>query len=315
MDAGALHGNIDKDKIKPKGKGGALLSVLKKIRTRASAQKRISLPSPGLRSACGVRMLRGSMTVEACFVLPFFLFAFLNMISILELYRLQGDMSTAMHDAAKQMAVQGYGYQKIRGAPAGTAESLGLTWACAAAKVKGTIGQDRLDRSLIVGGSHGIDWSGSVVMQADECIDLVAQYRIAPPAVVVGYDDILFYNRLRTRAWTGYDNADGAGRDSTGEEIVYITPDGTVYHRERGCTYLKLSITAVDIGFLKEQRNESGEIYHPCSECGRSCGNTVYITDHGNRYHASLGCSSLKRTIMAVPISQAAGWGACSKCG
>lgn len=53
------------------------------------------------------------MTVEACFVLPFFLFAFLNIISVVELYRLQGNMSAAMHDTAKQMAVYGYEYRQM----------------------------------------------------------------------------------------------------------------------------------------------------------------------------------------------------------
>ncbi|MBQ2257432.1 MAG: pilus assembly protein, partial [Lachnospiraceae bacterium] len=67
--------------------------------------------------------------------------------------------------------------------------------------------------------------------------------------------------------------------------------------------------------FLERERNESREIYYPCEECGGSCGNTVYITSHGNRYHATLSCSKLKRTVLAVPISQVGGRGACSKCG
>ena len=55
------------------------------------------------------------MTIEACLVLPLFLFAFLNVISIIELYRLQGNISAAMHDTAKQMAVYGYEYQALSG--------------------------------------------------------------------------------------------------------------------------------------------------------------------------------------------------------
>ena len=67
-------------------KGGTLLSgMLNNLVVRVSALKRMSAHSPG-------RRLRASMTVEACFVLPFFLFAFLNVISIVELYRLQGNM-------------------------------------------------------------------------------------------------------------------------------------------------------------------------------------------------------------------------------
>lgn len=288
-------------------KGGALHSCFRRIKILSLANKRMS--------SCSSKRFQASMTVEACFVLPFFLFAFLNIISILELYRLQGNMSAAMHDTVKNMAVYGYEYRALRGESAGGAESLGLTYLYAANKVKSKLGTGYLDNSPIVGGASAIGWFRSSVMEDDDCIDLLADYRIRPPAAVVGFEECRMYNRLRTRAWTGYDNAGaGAGGDSE-EEIVYITPEGEVYHRSRTCTHLKLSIVAVDKSFLESERNDSGEIYYPCEECGDRCGNTVYITSYGNRYHATLGCSKLKRTVMAVPISQVGDRGACSKCG
>jgi len=293
-------------------KGGVLLSMLKQMYSFLSALKRISSCFPDDRFQ---KKQKASMTIEACFVLPFFLFAFLNIISIVEIYRLQGNMSAAMHDTAKQMAVYGYEYRQISQGSAGAAESLGLTYLYAAGKVRTKLGTAYLDSSPLAGGASSISWLRSSVMQKDDCIDLVAEYRIEPPAAVVGFQPCAFYNRIRTRAWTGYDNAAHSADGSTEEEIVYITPDGTVYHRSRGCSYLKLSIVAVDKSFVDTQRNQDGSKYYPCGECGGSCGNIVYITGYGNRYHATLGCSSLKRTIMAVPISETGGRGACSKCG
>ena len=301
-----------KIKIRTKNrKGGALLSVIRSIQFPVCARKRMSSCSP-VRIVQGAQ--RASMTVEACFVLPFFLFAFLNVISIVEIYRLQGNMSAAMHDTAKQMAVYGYEYREVGGS-AGMAESMGLTYLYAAGRVQAKLGTDYLNKSPLAGGFSAVSWLRSSVMREDDCIDLVAEYRVAPPAAVVGYHQRVLYNRIRTRAWTGYDNAAHGAGGIVEEEIVYITPEGTVYHRSRGCSYLKLSIVAVDKTFLDTQRNQDGSKYYPCGECGDTCADTVYITDYGNRYHATLGCSGLKRTVMAVPISEAGSRGACSKCG
>ena len=313
MDVGAdcLHGGyicskyrkVYESKYK---KGGVLLLVFMKnfLRT-ASARKRISAHAPD-------RFFRASMTLEACFVLPFFLFAFLNIISIVEIYRLQGNVSLAMHETAKQMAVSGYEYRELGG------ESSILTSLYAARKVRAKLGTAYLDNAPIAGGASSIVWLKSSVMCEDDCIDLIAEYRIKPPAAVVGFLQCIMYNRMRTRAWTGYDNAGSDMGDGFGEKIVYITPDGSVYHNSRGCTYLRLSISAIDSSFLETHRNESGEKYYPCESCADSGGecsfNTVYITNYGNRYHTTLGCSKLKRTILAVPISEAGSRGACSKC-
>lgn len=296
------------DRQNNKTKGGALLSGVLKCCSRISARKRIS--------SCFSKTVKAGMTVEACFVLPFFLFAFLNVISIQEIYRLQGNMSAAMHYTAKKMAVYGYEYKEIRGGGTGVAESLGLTYLYAADRVKNMLGTEYLDSSPVSGGAAAVSWLRSDIMNTDDCIDLVAQYCIEPPVAVVGYSRTGMYNRLRTRAWTGYDNAaSGNGSGATNEEIVYITPAGDVYHRSRSCAYLKLSIAAVSADILKGERNNSGEKYYPCEECGGRCTDVVYITNYGNRYHSSLGCSKLKRTIQAVPLSKAGGRSACSKCG
>lgn len=301
-----------KIEINKDGKGGFLLSIKNVIYFAAGALKRISAcpSSTGLQ-----RGQAAGMTVEACLVLPIFLFAFLNIISIVEIYRLQGNMSAAMHDTAKRMAVYGYEYRQIGGSSMGAAESLGLTYLYAAGKVRAKLGEAYLDSSPLAGGGASVLWMRSSVMQDNDCIDLVAEYRIEPPAAVAGYQPRVLFNRIRTRAWTGYDNAAHSTDSAAQEEIVYITEDGSVYHRSRGCSYLRLSIAAVDKAFLDTQRNKDNSKYYPCAECGSFCGSTVYITDYGNRYHSTLGCSGLKRTVIAVPISQTGGRSACSKCG
>lgn len=196
-----------------------LSGMLTSFVVRASALKRMSAHFPG-------RRLGASMTVEACFVLPFFLFAFLNVISIVELYRLQGNMSLAMHETAKQMAVYGYEYKELEGKSV-------LTYFYAAAKVRAKLGEAYLDSAPLANGFSSISWLRSAIMCGDDIIDLVAEYRIAPPIAVVGYPERVLYNRIRTRAWTGYDNA-GSGGGGTGGRRLYISRRKEVYTTVQG---------------------------------------------------------------------------------
>ena len=88
-----------------------------------------------------------------------------------------------------------------------------------------------------------------------------------------------------------------------------------VYHRDNQCTYLDLSIRTAGKKDIAQLRNENGEKYRTCEKCGKKAGKNVYITNQGNRYHSSIGCSGLKRKIYAIPISEAQGKGECSRCG
>jgi hypothetical protein len=250
------------------------------------------------------------MTVEACFVLPFFLFAFLNIISIIDIYRLQGNMSAAMHATEKTMAVYAYEYMVL------TQDLIDDELEKGIASI--TISDTYVDSSVKqkVGDIYPdkIRWELSKIMDDNDCIDLLAIYEVNPPIGIVGYSTQYMYNRLRTRAWTGYDNAKNSKLDS-GEEIVYITDTGTVYHKSRGCTYLKLSISTLTKEAVNDERSADGSKYTACESCGFKAGETVYITNYGKRYHSTLRCSKLKRTISAVPISKVGNKGACSKCG
>lgn len=143
-------------------------------------------------------------------------------------------------------------------------------------------------------------------------LDLCVKYRVRLPIPVFGVQPVRMEESIRVKGWTGYVPWGFQNRE---EETVYVTESGMVYHRDYHCSYLELSIRAVSSGQVGGLRNADQEKYHPCESCasGQAAGQ-VYITDYGNRYHCSLGCSGLKRTIYAIPLSEAVGKGACSKC-
>jgi len=121
--------------------------------------------------------------------------------------------------------------------------------------------------------------------------------------------------KVIVRAWVGYTGESFSGGSS--EEMVYMTPEGEVYHRDRDCTYLLLAIRTIDFEQAEDMRNLSGGRYAPCEYCVRGARprGTVYITDYGTSYHNVRECQGLKRTIMTVPLSKVAGVRCCSRCG
>ncbi len=165
--------------------------------------------------------------------------------------------------------------------------------------------------TYVRGGRKGIsllesEFSGDyIVLQAD--------YRMRLPIGLFGRQEIPVTQKMKVRKWTG--NA-FIGTDE--DEIVYITPTGSVYHRNRNCSYLYPSIEGVAGNRIFGLRNEDGGKYYACTKCikNKNVQNTVvYITRYGNRYHGQADCSRLKRTVFAVRISEAENRHACSKCG
>ena len=135
------------------------------------------------------------------------------------------------------------------------------------------------------------------------------------PFSVLGFGSRGTVQKVMVRCWVGYtgESFQAGGK----EELVYRTPEGEVYHRSRECTYLRLTIRSVTSAELSGLRNESGGKYAPCEYCVKKqqTGVLVYITDYGSSYHNKSTCQGLKRTIMAVPLSQVGGLRSCSRCG
>ena len=264
-----------------------------------------------------VYRIRGSMTLEAAFVLPFFLFAVINILFAVNMIGTQSRINAALHQTGNKIAFAGYVYERtVESILPDSLAGVAMTSAYAKGQVLEYVGRDYLDQSCVIGGAGGLSFIGSSVMGEGDVIDLQVSYKVKPFSGVMGFNGFAMSQRYYGRAWTGYDVTQYISDITQEDPMVYITETGTVYHMDRNCTYLNPSVEPVPALTVGERRNQSGGRYYPCEVCGTGTGmGQVYITQQGGSFHSRINCPGLKRTIYMVPLSQVGGRGRCSKCG
>ena len=254
---------------------------------------------PGIRYNNDILNKKGSVTIEAAFGIPLFLFAALCLIWLIEIQSIKISITAAAQSAAKSAAED-------------TAVIPVLNTIKLKSDIVSLIGEDRINRSIIRGGSSGISCWKSYVSPATGEMNIKVEYDIMVPIPVIGSPSASLEEKFTISSWNGRNNEQMGGEN---REIVYMTENGSVYHEDYNCSYLRLSLRYVPYEELGAIRNESGGRYHACEKCVIGSAMTgVYITENGNKYHNTLGCSGLKRTIYAVKRSETGGVGGCSRC-
>lgn len=260
---------------------------------------------------------KGSVTLEAAFALPFFLFAVINILFAVNMIGTQSRFNAALHQTGNQMAFYGYAYGHTVGdvLPDSLA-GVAMTGLYARGQILEYVGREYLDQSCVVDGAGGVSMAGSSVMEAGDIVDLQVSYRVKPFVSLMGFRGFTMRQRYYGKAWTGYDVTRQVSNLQEEDPMVYITRSGIVYHLDRNCTYLNPSVMTVTVSETAGLRNQSGGKYHPCELCdGDRAQGQVYITSQGGSYHRLIQCPGLKRTIYTVPLSEVKERGACSKCG
>lgn len=261
--------------------------------------------------------VQGSMTVEASLSLPIFLFSVWILLYMIEILSIYGNMQGAIHKQAKELSKYSYVYDSLLNDKDNeVVEGIGsfiFTQAYVKNKVIEDIGEEYLDSTCIENGKDGLSFLRTSFLK-DEMIDIVVTYSIKLPFQIIN-KSVPIAQRCRIRGFTGYDLKDKTNKDGT-EEMVYVTKTGSVYHKDRNCSHIKITINQILYSEIESKRNYSGEKYYPCEICAKSKhAGLVYITEDGNRYHNSLNCSGLKRMVFEIPLSKVGNRRPCSRCG
>lgn len=257
-----------------------------------------------------------SISIEASVAIPVFLFCFLEILSLLNYLSVYSGVLYAMKTAAEPIAVYSYAYDKLVGEDKeiSLGEEVVTSLVLSEAYLESQIHKmcaGNLYKNTVKGGTKGIHLLGSHIDRTQSCVDIIAYYTVKPMIAFAG-TEVFMINRYYTKLWTGYKEEKEAGVGV----YVFITESGNVYHLTENCTHLKLSISKVNAVDLYTKRNESGGKYSECEMC---CDNSTlqevyYITDYGERYHESIACSGLKRTVYCVEKTEVDDWPVCSRC-
>ena len=259
--------------------------------------------------------VRASMTVETALVLPLFCFFMIHMGCAVELIRLHGNLEVALWDVGRQIGIYGNlleaekdeeGKEENSGDRVGTVI---LSYTYVKNRIAEQLGEEYLKQSPLEQGIESLQFLESKT--EGDTYEIVLTYAVSPLTEVLGFRKFRMANRYYGHRWNGYEipGAEDAG------EYVYVTEDSKVYHTNRDCTYLRLSVHPVAKG-----KAPGG--YRPCEKCteGRPVNfipenGIYYICAEGESYHSRRDCPGLKRTVYCIAKEKAKGYRTCSRCG
>lgn len=271
----------------------------------------------------------GSFTVEAALVLPIMLVVMCGFLYFLVVLHMQTALYESLIDQARKVSRYAFTYEEILNlSPLEEGQMKqemepeltdvlyhGFSSIYALEQIKNEVGRDKLEQSCIKDGADGMSLLSDSLIQNNRMVDMVLRYRVRIPYLPGEVCNLFCVQRVRIRTFTGFMPEQNRKGEVT-EKMVYITKTGTVYHTNKFCTHLNLSVREVNSTNLETMRNNNGGKYYACELCQENMEKPelVYLTIHGNRYHSTLDCQGLKRSFQAVPISQVGDRKLCSRC-
>ena len=242
---------------------------------------------------------RAVLSVEAAAVVPLFLISVMTLMTLISTYYINSKIEAAVNEEARYISYKHY--------------DDGYSVGALEADIEARLGDRLLNSCLIKGGDSGLDYSNSDLSDK-EFVKVSVSYTVKAPFLMFSMLEIPFEKTVIMHTNIGYINGLNGFYDYT--DYVYMAKNGNVYHRSRECSHIRLSIKGVKPSDIKTLRNTDGMKYKKCEYCRpRLKDEKLYVTDDGDKYHNTLMCVGLRRTIVRVKLSDAIDVKPCSRCG
>lgn len=279
------------------------------------------------KSTFPLSLNNGSITIEATIILSILLLFLLSLYYFFIIINYQNIMQMSINNAAK--SIERYAYVLERGEDYGyktlTENSKididkdilnnGVGMVYAWNKVVSGEVEKYTSVTNVFKGKSGINILNSNFDMDSGKNDLVINYKIGIDLLGIKKINFKLVNRCYFRSWIGESIIDIS--DSIEQKIVYIAPNGKVYHLYKNCSHIKLSVSSIMYKYIEDMRNSNGGKYYKCDKCVHKnieSGEVVYITETGSAYHLNSKCSGIKRSINETDISKVGNMKLCSRC-
>ena len=243
--------------------------------------------------------MNGSATVEASFVVPFFLFAVFSLISVTDMFRIKGCIDVAVAETGNRIALESYlGYSEELITPFYIKNKI-----CMFLK-------ENLSPKDYQKVKDGIKVTNLSFLEEKNILSFQVKYKWKPQFDMLGFVIVNLQGNYYGHNWLGYQG------ESEIEPMVFLSDNAEVYHVSKNCKYLNVTIMEISKKNLEKYRNNDGSKYKPCSFCeSQNETEIIYITPEGNNYHGIKQCIGLTRYIYTVPKSKAGDKRVCTGCG
>lgn len=242
---------------------------------------------------------KGVATIEACLILPVFLFFMLGMVNIANVFFVESRIHQSLAEAAISTAQYEYKERKLfqkNNQNQSMTNKLFLHQ-----KFNQYLNNDIRVQYLVDQGEKGIYLTIKEDIENPKVFIVKARYKVKFSLPFIGSFHKTYIDTIKQKYFIGF------SKEENSDEYVFVTPYESVYHTKRSCTHLNLEIVKV-----KGKGNK-----RPCRFCGKNYGKKgqIYITKSSNVYHCNKNCSGLKRSVTRVKLKQVKGLKRCERCG
>ena len=231
---------------------------------------------------------RGSVTVEAALVLPFFFFVLYAILLISQFLMTEDRIHVALVETGRVLA----GEEEER-----------VTFARAQLELRKQVKSHNL--SMVSGGVSGISLGSSRLPNNQHEIELHADYRMKVSVPFLFTVSVPVQVTVIQRMFDGChitDTSEGRGGD-----YVYVAEYESVYHTSSQCTHIAIRlIPAKDASALAGKRQ--------CEFCKNYNEAGEYVSLTGDCVHQNPQCSRIKRTVYMIEKDKAGNLPLCSRC-